>query len=596
LPRFLHSSRDLISRVFFLARPYGSKKLAGVFAFSLAQGVFQVVGVSSIFPFLALASDPGRIRDSSAGIWVLDRLPAMTDAQLLMAAGIFALVMLFLSNAINLGAEINRAYYVRHFGHWLRVGLLQKIVSRPYGDFLQQNSGVLLKKVNNDVMQYTSFVLLPLLDSSARLITVVLLLATLLLIDPLVAIGAALVFGAFYLGVFRFLGKRRRVITDGVKIANRGIMREAQQLLGGIKPIKVHRAEEPFLQSFRVHSKSQAQLMAWMPLYANGPRYLIEPLAFGGVVVLVLVYAARGESFTSLLPTLGVMALAGYRLLPALQLLYSQATTLTTTRHALDEVFDEFAAEGLDKEIQKNSSRFSAPPPLEWQRAITLENLMFQYPGTRRPVIENLSLTIPKNSSVGIIGTTGSGKSTLVDLILGLHRPTSGQILIDSAPLTPENRRAWRGGIGYVPQDIFLIDDTLFANIAFGIQRENVDAERLREAAAAAQILNFIESLPRQWESWVGERGVRLSGGQRQRIGLARALYHRPSLLILDEATSALDTETEAEVMKSINALNGSITILIIAHRVSTIANCGLRLNLGAPSSRQTAAAAFSVE
>ena len=579
----LRSATELVRRVYCLARPYGRKKLLGISAFSIAQGAFQVIGVSSIFPFLALAADPSQIRDSRIGGLVIEWLPPLDDHQLLMLAGTIALIMLLLSSCINLAAEINRAYYARHFGHWLRCALVRKIARRPYGDFLQENSGVFLKKLNNDVMQYTISVLIPLLDSFARLITVLLLLGTLLLINPMVALGAALLFGLFYTTVFRVLGKRRSDISEGVKVSNRGMMRESQQLLGGIKPIKVHRVEEPFLSRIQHHSESQAKLLAWMPLYQNGPRYLVEPLAFGGVVVIVMIYAAQGRSFVELLPTLGVMALAGYRLLPALQLLYGQLTTLSTARHALDEVFDEFAAvgESMDKEIPGSSRRFSAPTPMEWQREIHLEKLSFQYPSTDRPVIDRLNVTIPKNSSLGIIGTTGSGKSTLVDLLLGLHKPTSGKILVDEQPIGPDNRRAWRGGIGYVPQDIFLIDDTLAANIAFGVPQDEIDPSRLREAATAAQILDFVEELPQQWQSRVGERGVRLSGGQRQRIGLARALYHKPSLLILDEATSALDGDTEAEVMKAINALNGSITMIIIAHRLSTITRCSEVLRLG---------------
>lgn len=594
MPKFLTNASDLIRRIFFLARPFGRRKLIGVFAFSLAQGIFQIIGVSSIFPFLALAADPTQLRDAQAGRWILERLPQMDDAQLLMAAGILALSMLLLSNAVSLASEVNRAHYVRSLGHWLRVGLLQKIASRSYGNFLQENTSVLLKKVTNDVMQYTSGVLLPLLDCIARLNTIVLLLFTLLLINPRVALGAALLFGAFYFSIFRFLGRQRQKVTDGLKIANRGIMLESQQLLSGIKPIKVHRAEEPFLKRFRNHSERQAKLMAWMPLYQNGPRYLIEPLAFGGVVIVVMVYAARGENFISLLPTLGVMALAGYRLLPALQFLYSQVTVLTTTRHALDEVYDEFVAveRGMDQEIPNTRARFTAPAALNWEKEIAIHDLTFQYPGVPKPVIEKLNLTIPKNSSLGIIGTTGSGKSTLVDLILGLHQPTSGSICIDGVALTPENRRAWRGGIGYVPQDIFLIDDTIAANIAFGIAGTEIDPKRLNDAAAAAQILEFIRSLPKQWESKVGERGVRLSGGQRQRVGLARALYHRPSLLILDEATSALDIETETEVMKAIDSLHGKVTMLVIAHRFSTIEKCKHRLDLSASDPRLAVLAA----
>jgi ABC-type multidrug transport system fused ATPase/permease subunit len=583
LPTFLQSTADLIRKVYTLATPYGRKKLLIVAGFSFAQGLFQVLGVTSVFPFLALAADPARLRNSQVGSNFLELFPPMDDGRLLIIAGAFAIFMLLLANGVNLAAEFVRTRYAHQFGHWLRVRLLRKIASRPYTDFLQENSGVLVKKVVGDVMGYTSGVLLPLLDSLARLATIVLLVATLFLVHPQIAIYASLGLGLFYLAVFRGLARYRNRISEGLKDAFRGTFVEAQQMLGGIKPVKVHRAEEAFLQRFSVHSARNARLQAWSSILSNGPRYLIEPLAFGGLVVVVLVYAARGENLMAILPNLGVMALAGYRLLPALQLLYSQITQLTTQRHSLEEVFDEFLAaeNAADKDAESADGHLSAPPRLRWTQGITLENLSFHYPGVDKPVIDHLSLTIPKNSSLGIVGTTGCGKSTLVDLILGLHVPSSGRILIDDTPLGPHNRRAWRGGIGYVPQEIFLIDDSVAANIAFGVPKEKIDPAALGRAAAAAQILAFIQhELLHGWDTIVGERGVRLSGGQRQRIGLARALYHQPELLVLDEATSALDTETEDGVMQAIADLSGQITMLVIAHRLRTVKMCSAKLDL----------------
>jgi ABC-type multidrug transport system fused ATPase/permease subunit len=588
LPPFLKSTADLVRKVYLLARPYGRKKLAIVTGFSFAQGLFQVLGVTSVFPFLALAADPARLRNSQFGTRFLDYFPPMDDGRLLLVAGIFAIVMLLVANGVNLAAEFVRTRYAHQFGHWLRVRLLRQIASRPYTDFLQENSGVLVKKVVGDVITYTTGVLLPLLDSLARIATIVLLVATLYLVHPQIATVASLGLGLFYLAVFRGLGRYRNRISEGLKEAFRGTYIEVQQMLGGIKPVKVHRAEEAFITRFSAHSARNARLQAWSSILSNGPRYLIEPLAFGGLVVVVLVYAARGQDLIAILPNLGVMALAGYRLLPALQLLYGQITQLSTQRHALEEVFDEFLAaeHAAGKDAETADGHLSAPAPLRWDSAITLDNLGFQYPGAENPVIDHLSLRIPKNSSLGIIGTTGCGKSTLVDLILGLHVPTSGRILIDDTPLGPTNRRAWRGGIGYVPQEIFLIDDTVAANIAFGIPEEKIDPAALKRAAAAAQILDFVErELPHGFDTIVGERGVRLSGGQRQRIGLARALYHEPELLVLDEATSALDTETEDGVMQAIANLSGQITMLVIAHRLRTVEMCDEKLDL---TSKQT--------
>ena len=577
MDKLLHNGWDLARKVYVLARPYGRKKLAAVCALSIAQGLFQVIGVTSVFPFLALASDPSRLRNSRVGSRFLDFLPEMSDAQLLRTAGLFAIAMLALANGVNLLAEYVRNRYGHGFGHWLRTRLLRKIASRPYTDFLQENSGVLVKKVVGDVMSFTNGVLLPLLDSTARVATIVFLVAALFLVHPQIALFASGSLSIFYFVIYRVFGRWRRETSDGLKEANRGTYVEAQQMFGGIKPVKVHRAEELFIERFSVHSAREARLTAWVGIIGNGPRYLVEPIAFGGVVAAVLVYSARGQDFSAILPNLGVMALAGYRLLPALQLLYGQLNQLATMRHSLDEVYEEFlAAEknpGRDSESQDHS--LPAPPALAWDRTISLEKVTFRYPGASKPVIENLNLEISKNSALGIVGTTGSGKSTLVDLILGLHLPTSGKILVDGKPLTADNRRAWRGGIGYVPQDIFLIDDTIAANIAFGIPPEKIELPRLRKAAADAQILEFIESdLQNGWSSVVGERGVRLSGGQRQRIGLARALYHQPSLLILDEATSALDLETESNVMKAIEALHGRVTLIAIAHRTETLRSC----------------------
>lgn len=595
MDKLFHNGWDLARKVYVLARPYGRKKLVAVCALSIAQGLFQVIGVTSIFPFLALASDPSRLRNSRVGSRLLELLPEMNDAQLLRTAGLFAIAMLALSNGVNLLAEYVRNRYGHGFGHWLRTRLLRKIASRPYTDFLQENSGVLVKKVVGDVMSFTNGVLLPLLDSTARVATIIFLVAALFAVHPQIALIASGSLSIFYIVIYRIFGRWRRETSDGLKEANRGTYVEALQMFGGIKPVKVHRAEEPFIERFSIHSAREARLTAWIGIISNGPRYLVEPIAFGGLVAAVLVYSARGQDFSVILPNLGVMALAGYRLLPALQLLYGQLNQLATMRHSLDEVYEEFlsAEKNPSKDSESRDHSLPAPAPLTWERTISLEKVTFHYPGSSRAVIENLSLEITKSSSHGIIGTTGSGKSTLVDLILGLHLPTSGRILVDGKPLTLDNRRAWRGGIGYVPQDIFLIDDSVAANVAFGIPVDQIDMGSLRRAAAAAQILEFIESdLQDGWDSIVGERGVRLSGGQRQRLGLARALYHNPSLLILDEATSALDSTTESKVMEAINNLQGEITLVIIAHRTHTLRSCDQITNLSGTKDQESRALA----
>jgi ATP-binding cassette, subfamily B, bacterial PglK len=572
----------LLSRCFALAAPYGRRKLMVVLAVIFANGLFQVIGVTSIFPFFALAADPDRIRNSRFGSWLLSHLPAMDQNALLIWAGIVSIALLFLSNAVTLAGEVIRTRYGHGLGHFLRTRLMEALSARPYGYFLERNSGALLQKVVGDVIQFINGVFLPLMESLSRIVTLGFLLLTVFLVQPVIALGAALLLGGFYGIVFLLLRHRSHLLGEGLQEANRGTIITAQQFLGGIKPILVHGKQKFFTDEFARHSADQARLYPWVPIYGNGPRYLIEPIAFGGLVAAVIWLAAHGRAFSDILPNLTVMALAGYRMLPSIQLLYSQLSQINAMRYTVGEIEAELA------EIGATSKRIISPEhaeqsvPLSFEKGIRLENVTFDYPGSNRAVLENFSLEIPKNSSVGIIGPTGSGKSTLVDIILGLHRPQSGGIRVDERVLRPEDFGSWRSMIGYVPQDIYLLDASVAANIAFGIPSDEVDQAALREAAEAAQILNFIETeLPAQWNTVVGERGARLSGGQRQRIGLARALYHRPQVLVLDEATSALDTKTEAEVIEAIDALHGHLTLIIIAHRLSTIQGCDRVCRLG---------------
>jgi ATP-binding cassette, subfamily B, bacterial PglK len=582
MSRYFTVIADIATKLYSLAAPYSRKKPLFVLAITLLQGVFQVVGVTSIFPFLAVASDPSQFRNSHYGELLLSLLPKMTDAALLITAGIFSISMLVAANAVSLAGDYVRASYGQGFAHWLRLRLLSQIVSQPWSYFLRSNTGILLKKANSDVMSMTMGVLFPLLEGFARLVTLVFLAATLIIVDPLIACAAFLLISLYYASVFSFLKSRYSKASGEQKNAYRGVMKEAQQLLGGIKPIKVQNVEASFVDRYATHSKTLATVNTRLPIYYHAPKYILEPIAFGGIVAVVIIQAGIGKDFASILPTLGIIGLAGYRMLPAAQILYSQISQIATQRHALEEVYDEFIKDGVAcAGNTANRVASKKPAPIKWAHEIRLENISFAYPGAKNPVLDRFSLTIKKGTSVGIIGPTGSGKSTLIDLILGLHQPTGGGLLVDGKNLDPSDMRAWQAGIGYVPQDVFLIDDTLASNIALGLSDDAIDLERLREVASAARILDFIENdLNDGFDTMVGERGIRLSGGQRQRIAIARALYRRPSLLILDEATSALDNETEAEVTEAINSLQGSVTMLVVAHRLSTVERCDKIINL----------------
>ena len=578
-----------LRRIYRIARTHGRKRLAAVAFLVLCQAILQIVGVGAIYPFLALAADPDSVRDSVIAARLLDWLPPLTDRELLIGAGIGAVVMLVVSNAMNLISELGRVRYAKSFGRWLAIRLLGDLVDRPYSYFLSRNSGELFKKVISDVPAFVN-VLVQALEVLARIVTSLMLIGFLIVLSPMIALGATLLFGATYGGCYLCLNGFRERLSTRIKVARRGLSKEANQVLGAIKTVKVHDAREHFLKRFAGFSRMLERETAWVPILSNTTRYLIEPLAFGGLVLVVLIMAGDPDSLISLIPKLGVMALAAYRLMPAAQTIYSSMTWISAQTHVVDEVMEEFSDITIDGDplrIRRGKACDQAQlAPLSGE--INVRDLTYAYPGTERPVFDGLSFVIPANRSFAIVGRTGSGKSTLVDLLLGLHAPGSGAIEIDGIALTKENGALWRRQVGYVPQEIFLLDDSVAANIAFGVQEKEIDAALLRDAARRAQILDFIENeLPSGFSARVGERGIKLSGGQRQRIGLARALYRMPAVLVLDEATSALDTATESALVAALEELHGQLTMVVIAHRLTTVERCERTLDLDSGNVRE---------
>ncbi|MGH7942980.1 MAG: hypothetical protein ACREFR_18125, partial [Limisphaerales bacterium] len=363
----------LLLRCFALAAPYGRRKLALVLAVIFANGLFQVIGVTSVFPFFALAADPARLTHSHIGSLLLRHLPPMTQTTLLVCAGIASIVLLFVSNAVSLAGEVIRTRYAHGLGHFLRTRLMNALAARPYSYFLERNSGALLKVVF-DVTQFINGVFLPLTESLSRTVTLALLLLTVFLVQPYIAIGAAVLLGGFYGTVFVLLRRRSQRLGQGINQANRGTIIAAQQFLGGIKPILVHEKAGFFTGKFAEHSAAQARLFPWVPIYGNGPRYLVEPVAFGGLVASVVLLAASGRTFTDILPNLTVIALACYRMLPTVQLLYGQLSQITAMSYTVNEIETELseiadveraASPSQHGKLPTNDSRPTAvPPPL----------------------------------------------------------------------------------------------------------------------------------------------------------------------------------------------------------------------------------------
>lgn len=565
----------LVSRTYSLVRPYGLGKLWAVLGLSVIQGIFQVIGVTSVFPFFSIAADPDKFYASTIGSAIVQYFPTLDTAQLLTLTGGASLALLLVSSIISVMAQYARAEYAQGFAHWLRMTVITQFANRPYAYFLESNPAVLNKKLNADVQQFTSSVLLSLLDVVTGLATITFLVLTVLAVDFWVSIGALAVVGGFYALTFVFLAGRRRSVSRGMKEAVRRTHDEGLGLINGIKTYRVYGAEAFYIQRFGRHSRTAARRSARLPVYIAAPKHLIEPLVFGSLIVYLLVILGRGESLNDAIPVLSVIALAGYRMIPAVQQLYARLSQITAMRHTLDEVYEELA-------WLERRSRDLPPQPAGFHfEALAFEDVSFRYPRAQTPVIHHLDLVIGRGEAVAICGESGAGKSTFIDLLLGLQTPTAGRLTVNGQPLSADLLRSYHAAVGYVPQDCFLSNESIRANIAFGVRDEDVDEQQLRRACEQARILDTIENqLEHGFATIVGDRGAKLSGGQRQRVALARALYRDPQLLILDEATSALDPATESTVSAAIDALHGRVTLVIIAHRDTSVSNIDRKYEL----------------
>ena len=575
----LSRSGAFLQRILSVSLPFGKRKFFVVVASMILQAVLQLGGVASVVPFLSVAARPEGFANSKLGQFLVSTFHITDPKQLVYVTGTLAIFSLMIASASAIASQVIVARYVGSLGHWLRMQLLSKYYSQPYAYFVSRNSAVLTKKANADVMVFTAYLLAPLCDFAARLFTTVIILAGLLVLEPVATLAAAAFFGCFYLLFMSLTRRRVRDINAIAKETSQNLSRLVQQFIAGMRDIKLRDAGPYFIQKIDEVSGRQVSAGVTSAWISGLPRNLIEPLAFAGTIIWAMAALSAGR-LESVLPTLGVMAMAGYRLLPNLQALYMNLHIVATNRFSLDELAEEldFSSPSYPIRIPKRASAGASEAladkgPL-FSEAIELRNIAFSYAGAERPTLQGISLRIERGQSIGFVGQTGSGKSTLINLLLGLYEPTGGEILTDGKPLGKPVPPRWHTRIGYVPQEIFLMDETLFRNIALGVPDGEVDRERMKRAIASAQLQEVIEKMPQGLETQVGERGVMLSGGQRQRVGLARALYFDPEMLILDEGTSALDNETEARFMRAVESLQGEITIISIAHRLTTVRGC----------------------
>jgi ABC-type multidrug transport system fused ATPase/permease subunit len=547
-------------------------QLLKLFCLMVAVALIQTVGVASVLPFMSVVSDPGIIHRSE---W-LQRVYTLggfdTDRAFLVFTGVLVLALMALAN----GASAFEHHLVSHFvwgkQHTLSVRLLRKYLEAPYTFFLDHNTSALSKNILSEVSEVVNNVLLPGLRVLAQLLVVLCFLTLLVLVDVRVALFATLGLGGAYGIVYRYTRPKQRRLGKVRRNANQLRYKIAAEALGSIKESKVLGTQIEFLRQFAAVNSRYSNANASNTIVRDLPRFGLNTLAFGGIILMVIYVVGTRDDFGSAIAVMSLYALAGYRLLPAFQLIFKGFSQIRFYLPALDSVGrDLHGAPPANVALLERSAPVTRLP---FERGITLRNVGYRYPTGDRDVLESITLEIPKNTSVAFVGTTGSGKTTLVDILLGLLEPQRGLIYVDDRALTPDDLPAWRMNVGYVPQQIFLCDDTLTRNIALGVRDEDIDHAAVERAARVAHLHDFVCTLPKGYETLVGEKGVRLSGGQRQRIGIARSLYRDPEVLILDEATSALDGVTEDAVIQAIRELAAQKTIVLVAHRLTTVREC----------------------
>jgi ATP-binding cassette, subfamily B, bacterial PglK len=543
-------------------------------AITFVMAAIEAASVISILPFLQLIAEPELIETSRIYSWVYTTLGFESVRQFMIWAG----VAVFVITVVGLATKLATMWITTRFGlmrsYSFSSRLLTSYLHQPYEWFLSRHTANLGTAILSEVNQVVSGSLLPALRLIPSTFTAVLLVVALCLIEPVIAIGSAVTVAVIYGGIYLAVRRVMRTIGRIRLEANRERYHAVQESMGGVKELKIIGLEDVYLSRFRDAAYRMARVQATGSIVSSAPRIVLEAIAFGGMIVLVLILLIqRGADLTEMLPTLGVIAAAGLRLIPALQNIYGLFTTIRQSEATLQSVHEDMI--GLDQDHAKLRSQREKVPPIPLTRRIELDGIRYAYPGTDRSALRGLDLSIDANTTIGIVGGTGAGKTTLVDIMLGLLDPAEGEMRVDGELITADNRRAWQKTLGYVPQTIFLSDGTVAENIAFGLPPDQIDMAAVEQAARVAALHDFVTTeLPDGYATTVGERGVRLSGGQRQRVGIARALYHDPAMLILDEATSALDNITERAVMDAVHRITGQKTIVMIAHRLSTVRNC----------------------
>jgi ABC-type multidrug transport system fused ATPase/permease subunit len=564
-----------------LLTPRERRRLIPITIAVLCSTFFDLIGVGSLGPFVAVIVNPGVVQSQPVLNFFYRSFKFQRLEMFLVFLGICVFVLVLAAMAFKIATLYVMYRFSANRRYSLGLRLFRQYLYQPYSFFLNHNSSELSKSILAEVDVVIDGLLFPFMNTFVYGVLTASMLAFIIIMDPFVALTALVVFGLTYSLIYLFI--KSRLARYGREVWEANIMRYkyTSEAFGGIKDVKIL-GKEPFfsyLYSLGVRKNTTAQ--ASQQILSMLPSQAMQSLSIGFTMAMVIVLMFISGSFIQIMPTLAIYAFAIMRIVPGFQMAFQNATQIRYQKQIVDSVLNDMTTLALPPDISDRQAMSTILPPLPFIRDLELKKIQFSYQASREPVLGEVDLHIAKNTTTGLVGATGCGKTTLVDVIMGLLPPSGGALLVDGKQvITPEKCEgpdiaAWQRNFGYVPQQIYLSDDTVAANIAFGIPEDMRDSAAVERAARIANLHDFIAGeLPNGYGTLVGERGIRLSGGQRQRIGIARSLYHDPNILVMDEATSALDSITEDAVMDAIHNLLHSKTIIIIAHRLSTVQEC----------------------
>lgn len=571
----IKSAFRLLKQLNYVLTTRQKLKSIWVFFAMCISSCLDLLSVSAIIPFITLLTDYDSLRSKWYISWLYEMNPNVQYQTIIMLVCFFIIGVFVLKNVIVLYSWYVQVEYAASFNRDNAIKMLDSYLKRPYEYFTNTNSSVMMRGINTDVVGVYS-ILIDAFNIISEILTIIMIGCYLLLTDWFIALSTVCVASVCMLLVVALFKNRMKKAGLENQLASTKRGEASYQAINGIKEITVLDRRQYFVDVFDKATRLERKSSITKNFIGSCPDRIIEGVCVAAFIIAIGIRVLSIEASTNVMLTLGVFAMGAFRILPSFSKISSRINDIVYYLPCLQNCCDNFEEASIyDKKYLQTSSdiKEDTSEPITFNDNLTIQNVSWKYSNSDKNVLENISMTIKKGESVGFVGSSGSGKSTLADIIMGLYKPQKGDVLLDAHSIF-DIPHSWAKIIGYVPQTVYLVDDSIRRNVAFGIRDEEIDEDKIWKALEKAQLKEYVENLPNQLDSRVGERGVRFSGGQRQRIAIARALYEDPEIMIFDEATSALDNDTEKAVMEAIDALSGYKTLLIIAHRLTTVKGC----------------------